>query len=48
MSVARNPLALAVFSVVFFWRLSWASVSCHIHPPGKRVLGAGTSGLGFV
>jgi hypothetical protein len=38
MTIARNPLALATFSVVFSWGLSWASVSCHIHPPGKESL----------
>jgi hypothetical protein len=38
MTVARNLLAFAAFSMVFFWGLSWASVSCHIHPPGKDSL----------
>jgi hypothetical protein len=38
MTVAKNPLAFAVFSVIFSWGLGWASASCHIHPPGKESL----------
>jgi hypothetical protein len=38
MTVARNPLAFAVFSVIFSWGLNWASAGCHIHPPGKESL----------
>lgn len=45
MTVARNPLAFAAFSVVFFWGLSWASVNCHIHPLGKESLEPEPRGL---
>jgi hypothetical protein len=45
MTGARNLLALAAFSVVFSWGLSWASASCHIHPPGKESLEPDARGL---
>jgi hypothetical protein len=45
MTVARNLLVLAVLSVAFSWGLSWASGSCHIHPPGKESLEPEPRGL---
>jgi hypothetical protein len=39
MTVTRNLLALAAWSVVFFSGLVWSSGTCHIHPPGKESVG---------
>jgi hypothetical protein len=45
MTNARSLLAGAVLCVVFSWGLSWASESCHIHPPGKESLEPEARGL---
>ena len=45
MTGARTPLSLAALCVILTCELSWASGSCHIHPPGKESLEPEPRGL---